>query len=81
MIKNSKGPAEQGSAPQLPPVAPTIDQVRGYVKDDIARALNLLDSVYRDVNTMNALADFLHGRLMNAYNAEALKKQTELELN
>lgn len=59
----------------------TVEDVRTFLKKDLSTCIHMLDAIYRDVNTFNALADYLHGRLMNAKHQEELKKQQELDLN
>lgn len=56
----------------------SLPQVREFLKRDLSTAIHMLDAVYRDANTLNALADYLYGRLQNLKNQEELKKQPQL---
>lgn len=58
----------------------TIGQVREMVKKDAHTALLLLDAIYRDQPTLEAISDYLHGRYMNAKHQAELKNQTKLEV-
>lgn len=58
----------------------TPEQVREFVKRDVNAAILLLESIYRDVDTLNAVSDYLHGRYLNAKHKEELSKQQELDL-
>lgn len=62
---------------QLPP--PTIEEVRKYLKADLQMCIMLLDSVYKDQATCEALADYLHGRFMNHRHKKELESQEELK--
>lgn len=55
-----------------------VNQVREFLKRDLSAAIHMLEAVYRDQDTLNALADYLHGRLMNAKQKHELSKQPEL---
>lgn len=57
---------------------PSIGKVREMCKRDLGVALTMLEAIYRDENTLNAVADYLHGRMVNEKNRQELKKQTEL---
>lgn len=58
----------------------TTTEVRDFVKRDINAAIMCLDAIYKDPNTLDALADYLHGRYMNAKHSEELAKQSKLEV-
>lgn len=56
----------------------SLEQVREYVKRDLASTINLLDAIYKDQNTVEMLSDVLFGRYLNAKHKEELDKQTKL---
>lgn len=55
-----------------------INQVRGFVKRDLGVAITLLEAMYKDPATCDAIADYLHGRYMNAKHADDLRRQTKI---
>lgn len=57
---------------------PPVTKVRELVKKDLSVCLNLLEAIYRDENTLNAVADYLHGRMVNEKNRQEIKKQAEI---
>lgn len=75
-MKESKkgGTPDPGSEPKVF----TAKEVREFVKRDCNAALLLLDAIYRDPNTLDAVADYLHGRYMNSKHKEELSKQQPL---
>jgi len=78
MEKNGHKVSEAlGADPQRKAV--TIQEVRGYVRKDLQTAIMLLDAIYKDQPTCDALADYLHGRFLNHLHQEELKKQPELD--
>jgi len=58
----------------------TPDEVRTLVKRDVHTAILLLDAIYRDPNTLDAVADYLYGRYQNAKHKEELEAQGSLNL-
>lgn len=56
----------------------SILQFRDWVKRDVGIAISCLEAIYRDVDTCNAVAEYLHGRYVNAKHKEELKKQGDL---
>lgn len=58
----------------------SIEDIRRMVKMDTNAALLLLDAIYRDQSTLEAISDYLHGRYMNAKHKEDLEKQTKLDV-
>lgn len=63
---------------RLKPVS--LEQVKQWVKRDCNNALLLLEAIYRDPNTLDAVSEYLHGRHMNAVHKEELEQQKELDL-
>lgn len=57
-----------------------INQIREFVQRDLGVAITLLDAMYKDPATCNAVADFLFGRYMNSKHKEELDKQTKMPL-
>lgn len=55
---------ELGSKPEI-----TIENVEKWVNKDLTMAINLLDAVQKDPDTLRALAVFLHGRWINHVNS------------
>lgn len=72
---NKNGQSAQGAASPKPL---TEGEVKEFVKKDIATAINLLDAVYRDQDTLDMLSTYLYGRFMNAKHKEELAKQTTI---
>lgn len=58
----------------------TLEQVREMIKKDTQTAILMLEAIYRDQNTLEAIADYLHGRYMNTKHKEELDKQTKLDV-
>lgn len=58
----------------------SLEQVRQWVKRDCNNALLLLEAIYRDPNTLDAVSEYLHGRHMNAVHKQELDNQKELDL-
>lgn len=65
-----------GAGKSLQP--PTIQEVRKMLKTDLQICLHLLESVYKDQATCDALADYLHGRFMNHWHKKELDAQREV---
>jgi len=59
----------------------TIEDVRRYAKQDLSLCLHFLEAIYRDESTLNAISDYLHGRLMNELHRKELQKQKDLDLS
>lgn len=74
--KNGVAEAPQGGEPQKKVL--TLSDVKGLLKRDLQSSMHMLSAIHDDVDTLNALAEFLHGKYMNAKHAEELAKQTEL---
>lgn len=68
-----------GLGPDSPKVF-TLDEVKVFVKRDVQAALLLLDAIYRDQNTCDMVAEYLHGRYMNSKHKDELLKQQDLKL-
>lgn len=78
MNTNGKVSEAQGAETQELPKVPTIQEVRNFLKKDLGMCITMLDAIYKDPNTLNSLADFLHGRFINQREAEAIKNQQKL---
>lgn len=74
--KNKNGSSAQGAEQPL-----TLTMVKDFTKKDIACCMHLLEAIYRDQPTMDALADYLFGRYMNAKHKEDLERQTKLDIS
>lgn len=74
--KNGVADSPQGEEPQKKVL--TLGDVKGLLKRDLHACLLMLQSIHDDVDTLNMLAEVLHGKYMNAKHAEELAKQTEL---
>lgn len=59
----------------------TENEVKKFLKRDIASCINLMDAIYQDEGTLDSLASFLYGRYMNSKHKEELEKQAKLEVN
>lgn len=59
----------------------TVVELRKAVKQDFQLIASFCNIILTDENTINALADFMHGRLQNVRHQEELRKQTELDLD
>lgn len=82
MDKNNVKVAGNGQGPDFSKLeVPSIAKVREMLKRDLGIALNVLDAVYSDENTLNACADYLHGRMLNEKNRDLLKKQTKIDFD
>lgn len=73
---NKNGQSAQGAESPKPI---TESEVKEFVKRDIATAINLLDAIYKDQDTINMLSAYLYGRFMNAKHKEELAKQTTIQ--
>lgn len=56
------------------------DQVKSWLEKDLKMAISLLTALYTDPDLLNAIADFMHGRIMNDKAKQALENQTDLPL-
>lgn len=79
MEKNQKTPgvAVPGTAPKK---KITRQECREFVKKDTAMCIHMLQAILADENTANSLADFLHGRYLNAEHKKELDAQTDLKI-
>lgn len=77
MEKNDKS-AKGAQGVNFDVKAPSIEEVRRFLKVDLSTAIVLLEAVYKDQATCDALADFLHGRYMNHLHKKELDAQQEL---
>lgn len=81
MLETNEKVAENGQGSDFSKMeVPPVGKVREMLKRDLGVAVTVLDAVYRDPNTLNSLADFLHGRMLNEKNREEIKKQGKLDL-
>lgn len=71
--------SELGSEAQTKRIV-TLQDAQTWLKRDLQICIACLDAIYKDPNTLNALAEFLHGRYLNNLHQEELKNQTELEI-
>jgi len=55
----------------------SVGTIEGYLKKDLSIALNCLDAIYRDPDLLRSMAEFMHGRFMNAKNAEQAQQQAQ----
>lgn len=79
-MKDSKMVSEsQGDSKHKSP--PTLKEVQEFVKRDVGVCIAMLSAVHNDKPTMDALAEYLHGRYMNALHQEELKAQGNLNLS
>lgn len=80
--KNDQGASAQGAnvSQEEAMKKVTLPQVKEFLKRDLNVCLHLLDSVYRDQATLDALAEFLYGRLQNDLHRKDLEKQGKIEL-
>lgn len=84
-MKNNKFKAEpvQGAEPAKEEEV-NLEQVRKWLKKDLAMAISCLNAVYTDPDLIESVAVFMMGRMTNDKNAkaanEALKNQTKLDI-
>lgn len=76
----SKKSNESVEAPGAETQTFSVVKVREMVKNDLHAALLLLDAVYRDPATLEALSDFIYGRYQNAQHKKELDNQTKLNV-
>lgn len=74
--KNQNGSQAQGASQPI-----TVGQIQGYLKNDLGIAIRCLDAIYTDPDLLQALAEFMHGRLMNAKHKKDLEAQQEIPLS
>lgn len=74
-MSKSKNDGVGSQGESQPKATFTLEEVKTFVKRDVNSAILLLDAIYRDPNTLDAVAEYLHGRYMNAKHKEELSKQ------
>lgn len=57
-----------------------LSKIKEWMKRDLGFAISFLQALYTDPDMMDAVAQFMHGRLLNHKNQEALKNQTKLDI-
>lgn len=70
--KTQSAPATQGAAAE--PTDISVNTITEYLKKDLSIAISCLNAIQSDPDLINHLAQFMHGRFINAKHAEENQK-------
>lgn len=76
-VSKGQGPTEataDSSAESIKVETPDLATVRKWLKDDLGRALSLLNALHSDQELQNTMADWMLGRIGNWKNKQELDK-------
>lgn len=57
---------------------PDVDTIKGWLKDDLGRSISCLTAIHTDAELLNAMAEFMQGRIINHRNLQEIAKSQEV---